>query len=251
MRTLPGYARQLSALAGLVMMLVAPGSAVAQVRDNYNPYYYSNQTYTYGMNLPQVPIPNGQDEVRSADGTTCRSSMAGNSAYLDVGAIGSQGYGGEFDQGTFYGRLIIPLGEKPNRVDCTKLYELEIRRLRHELELVRAGSGSMVPMVATPQSAASAPGSAPAATTAEKPLVPATKGTKKSNSEATKAGSWSNSGWSTEGWQERQNLGMKVAADRRATPIEKQKKPTPAKTPATTVAADTTSGWMPVVVVHQ
>jgi hypothetical protein len=38
-----------------------------------------------------------------------------------------------------YGRVVIPLGKRPRRVDCTSLYELEIERLRMELELMRMG----------------------------------------------------------------------------------------------------------------
>lgn len=113
------------------------------------PSGYSNQTYSYGLYLPQVPQPNGQDEIRAADGTTCRSSMASNNAYLDVGAIGGQGTDGQFDSGTVYGRVIVPLGFIPKRLDCSSLYGLEIERLRHELELLRSGiSGS--PMSAVP-----------------------------------------------------------------------------------------------------
>lgn len=114
-------------------------SSSAGYGNPYNPYSYSNVTYSSGLYLPQVPQPTGQDEVRAADGTTCRSSMASNDAYLDVGGLGGQSPDGQFNSGTLYGRLIVPLGGTPRRIDCTALYNLEITRLRNELEMVRSG----------------------------------------------------------------------------------------------------------------
>ncbi|MGD9783366.1 MAG: hypothetical protein AB7E80_03355 [Hyphomicrobiaceae bacterium] len=220
---------------------------------NSNPYFYSNQTYTYGMNLPQVPIPHGQDEVRSADGTTCRSSMSSNSAYLDVGAIGSQGYGGEFDQGTFYGRIIVPLGETPRRIDCTKLYELEIQRLRHELSLVRAGVGSMTPLAADGQPVTNAAVGAAPAVADEPPSKAAVKrrsdkAAAKSKSKTAGASSWANSGWGTSGWKERSNLGAPIDNAVPAAPRQRERRGA-----NTTVAADITraAGWEPVVVMYR
>lgn len=131
--------------AGLIAaasVMGIPSLANAQNFAN-NPYYYSNHTFSSGLYLPQVPMPSGQDEIRAADGTSCRSNAASNGAYLDVGAMGSQDGAGEVNNGTFYGRIIMPLGETPKRLDCTNLYNLEIQRLRHELELIRSGSGAM------------------------------------------------------------------------------------------------------------
>jgi hypothetical protein len=139
MWSLSRTARALTALAVIVVLLVLAPKAEAQYSGGSNPYYFNNQSYSYGLQLPQVPQPNGQDEIRAADGTTCRSSMASNNAYLDVGGIGGQGVDGSFDSGTVYGRMIIPLGGVPNRLDCSSLYNLEIERLKHELELTRAG----------------------------------------------------------------------------------------------------------------
>ncbi len=94
----------------------------------------------FGFNLPRPPIPNGFDEVRASDGTTCRSSIAGNGAYLDFGGIGSEDTpgGGSLTGVTVYGRVTVPLGEKPGRVDCSSLYQLELQRLQHELNLAKA-----------------------------------------------------------------------------------------------------------------
>ncbi len=140
MWSLPGNARALTPILALVALFVsAPGAQAQFSGGSNNPYYINNQSYSYGLQLPQVPQPNGQDEIRAADGTTCRSNAASNGAYLDVGGIAGQGIDGSFDSGTVYGRLIMPLGDIPKRLDCSALYGLEIERLKHELELVRAG----------------------------------------------------------------------------------------------------------------
>lgn len=37
-----------------------------------------------------------------------------------------------------YARVVIPLGTRPKRIDCSQIFELEIERLRKELELLDA-----------------------------------------------------------------------------------------------------------------
>jgi hypothetical protein len=112
----------------LAMLAAAPaGQAVAG--DVYN----LNQT---GFTLPGVTLPQGQDEVRAADGTTCRSSISGSGAYLDVGVVG----GRSASEGmSTYGRVVIPLGQRPTRLDCARLYALEIERLEMEIRLLKMG----------------------------------------------------------------------------------------------------------------
>lgn len=60
----------------------------------------------------------------------CRNSL-GSGTRFDVGTlVDDEGRGG------IYGRLIIPLGAKPQRFDCSKFFELEMRRQQLELELL-------------------------------------------------------------------------------------------------------------------
>lgn len=92
-----------------------------------------------GFSLPGVTLPSGTDEVRAADGTSCRSAVGGNGAYVDMGMITSAKNSSE--NGSYYGRLVVPLSKGPKRLDCTKLYELEVERLKLELELAKAGLG--------------------------------------------------------------------------------------------------------------
>lgn len=119
-------------LLGSVILLNAPAKAQSTQQ-----VFNSQQ---FGFNLPRPPIPNGFDEVRASDGTTCRSSIAGNGPYLDLGGIGSEDAqgGGNLSGATVYGRITIPLGEKPTRLDCAALYQLELQRLQHELNLAKA-----------------------------------------------------------------------------------------------------------------
>ena len=36
-----------------------------------------------------------------------------------------------------YARVTMPLGKRPKRIDCSRVYELEIERLREEVALLR------------------------------------------------------------------------------------------------------------------
>ena len=39
-----------------------------------------------------------------------------------------------------YARVTVPLGKQPKRIDCSRVYELEIERLREEVALLRMGA---------------------------------------------------------------------------------------------------------------
>lgn len=108
---------------------------------------------TNGVYLPPAPRgTGGEDSIETADGTRCRQSINSNGAYLDVGAAGTaasplddgtgQGnllvYSQERDRRALaYVRVTIPLGKRPERIDCSRIYEMEIARLQRELELMR------------------------------------------------------------------------------------------------------------------
>ena len=38
-----------------------------------------------------------------------------------------------------YARIIVPLGSSPKRLDCARLYDLEIARLKAEIEMLKVG----------------------------------------------------------------------------------------------------------------
>ena len=115
--------------------------AAAQVGDplNTQPIVVPNTSSSFnqqGFNLPTAPRANGQDIVRGAGGISCQSAIGSGGPSLDMGVIGTSDI---FDResAALYGRVTIPLGKRPKRVDCTRLYELEVSRLQMELEMMR------------------------------------------------------------------------------------------------------------------
>ncbi|MET0241791.1 MAG: hypothetical protein ABW184_18010 [Sphingobium sp.] len=107
---------------------------------------------TTGVFLPPAPTGSGgEDSIETSSGTRCRQSMNGNGAYVDVGMTGTAGSPTDANAGylyrdsrdkeaTAYVRMTIPLGKRPARIDCARLYELELDKLRREVELLRLGA---------------------------------------------------------------------------------------------------------------
>lgn len=173
--------RKTLAVTGGVLAALLTGQA-AQAQQNTN---------LSGFNLPGVTLPQGHDEVRAADGTSCRSAVSGNGAYMDLGVISgperlynsSRGvYEDQGDRTSLYGRVVVPLNSPRKRVDCTRLYELEVERLRVELELLKMGIGR------DPISTASTGGAAPASSDAQQAGQPAGDDP-----------NWADEGWSNDG----------------------------------------------------
>ena len=117
-----------------VFMMLVTFAATAQAQETST---IINQN-TVGFNLPGVTLPQGHDEVRAADGTTCRSAISGTGAYMDFGVIGNPEDNGTSSLSS-YGRVVIPLGRKAKRLDCSRLYDLEVQRLEMELRLMQMG----------------------------------------------------------------------------------------------------------------
>jgi hypothetical protein len=101
--------------------------------------------------LPYAPQGvGGEDAVESSTGTRCRSSMNSNGAYVDFGVTGVARLAGANQANSIfadsnrseaigYFRMIVPLGKKPERIDCSELYRLEIERLHAEIEQMKIG----------------------------------------------------------------------------------------------------------------
>ncbi len=112
-----------------------------------------------GISLPPAPQgPGGEDTIESSSGTRCRQSINSNKGYLDVGVAGSvrsevptgsRDPSSVFPNGVFvtindrdkealaYARVTVPLGQQPRRIDCSRIYELEIERLRQEIAVLK------------------------------------------------------------------------------------------------------------------
>jgi hypothetical protein len=102
-----------------------------------------------GFYLPPPPTgPGGEDRIETASGTRCSQSINSNGSYLDVGVAASSANGRDTYSTPFfsdrrgsealgYVRMTVPLGHRPARVDCTRVYELEIQRMKREIELLK------------------------------------------------------------------------------------------------------------------
>ena len=177
-----------------VCAIIFAGSLVEQ--DALAQDTFINQNIS-GFNLPGVTLPQGHDEVRAADGTTCRSAVSGDGAYLDLGVIGNPEQSNQDGSVAAYTRVVIPLGKKRGRIDCGRLYDLEVRRLEIELKLMELGlNRGIAPVSETEpvpidQKSATAQGESDNGKTSEENVKLA-----KAEEDA-----WASDGWSTDGLQ--------------------------------------------------
>lgn len=99
-----------------------------------------------GILLPPPPTgPGGEDSITTSQGVRCSQSINSSGGYLDFGVAG----GGGLTLGSTsisaqpttlgYARIVLPIGAPPNRLDCSRLYEMEIERLQREIELLTIG----------------------------------------------------------------------------------------------------------------
>jgi hypothetical protein len=148
--------------------------------------------------LPGVALSQGSDEVRAADGTSCRSSLGSDGAYVDMGMIGKKNQLNQNNDGSYYGRVVVPIGKASKRLDCSELYKLEVERLKLELELAKAGMGRQED-TSIDQTETSGVSTLKPFQSARTKQVEQQKMVKQSN-ENTKL-DWMNEGWSTDGRQ--------------------------------------------------
>jgi hypothetical protein len=88
--------------------------------------------------------PGGEDSITTSEGVRCSQSINSSGGYLDLGVAGgdlSTYYSTNPSSSTAigYARIIIPLGKRPRRIDCSQLYQLEIDRLKAEIEALKIG----------------------------------------------------------------------------------------------------------------
>ncbi|RWE80578.1 MAG: hypothetical protein EOS63_12405 [Mesorhizobium sp.] len=170
----------------LLPALAVVGRGLAEDILNLN----QNQT---GFSLPGVTLPQGQDEVHASDGTTCRSAVSGSGAYLDLGVIRGNNSSNQTNSDiATYGRVVIPIGRTPKRVDCGRLYELEVERLQLELKLLKMGLG------ADGQTTGSVPASPPQDAASQASAAQA--GAAQANGVQANVAQVKSAGWANEGW---------------------------------------------------
>ncbi len=112
------------------------------------------------LSIPGASIPSGYDRVYSSTGTSCESSQEPD-MYVQVGAVASQddkygsnssnNYNGNYDRDEFggYVQVVIPISDGRKRVDCSKLYALELQKLEAEILKLKLES-EMLGWEATP-----------------------------------------------------------------------------------------------------
>ena len=100
-----------------------------------------------GILLPSPPVgPGGEDTITTSEGVRCSQSINSSGGYIDFGVAGGD-LSSYADPGATpgaqstigYARLIIPLGKAPRRLDCSRLYDLEIARLKAEIAMLKVG----------------------------------------------------------------------------------------------------------------
>jgi len=116
---------------------------------------FSGNCYSEVIGFPSAPTNTSSigDEVRSRDGVLCKGSNSG--PMLDVGgSVSPRSNYYYFPNATSapnaesvlqgYVRVVIPLGDTTPKVDCNRLYELEIQRLQMELKILEQNKNSKV-----------------------------------------------------------------------------------------------------------
>ena len=109
---------------------------------------------TNGVYLPPAPTgPGGEDSIETSTGTRCRQSVNSSGSYVDFGVTGTTSsripqdrnqssflYSDQApNEATAYARVTIPIGKRPHRIDCSQVFELEVTRLKREIELLKLG----------------------------------------------------------------------------------------------------------------
>lgn len=119
----------------------------------------SGAAYGQALMPNTAPSATGGDEVRGRDGTTCRQGSYVGPTF-DTGIsympssqsaqsqlpfqLSAQSSAQQKGAGV-YARIVIPFGTQPNRIDCGRLYDLEVERLQNELaRLKETGSAGLV-----------------------------------------------------------------------------------------------------------
>ena len=100
-----------------------------------------------GVVLPNTSQAYNHDEVRTSSGLSCRQASGGPTT-IEFGVLARDdevdrdafdpAFGEAVTQtgGAVYARVVHALGA-PKRLDCSRIYELEVERLKAEIEMLR------------------------------------------------------------------------------------------------------------------
>ena len=96
-----------------------------------------------GLSLPSTPSSYNHDEIRTSSGLSCRQA-GGSATNFEVGIVATDEETTRYDssigaldqKSAVYARITHAFGA-PKRIDCYRVYELELERLQAEIELLR------------------------------------------------------------------------------------------------------------------
>lgn len=111
------------------------------------------QSSSLNLNLPATPGSYASDRIRTQDNVEC-SMAIGGSTNVEFGVVGLINQNGPFynNQGLYpegydpngvvkdvgvYAKITIPLNAPKQRLDCNKLYQLELERTRMEIQRLK------------------------------------------------------------------------------------------------------------------
>lgn len=117
------------------------------------PLYTWAQSSSVNLSLPSTPGSYASDRIRTADNVEC-SMAIGGSTNVEFGVVGVINQNGPFynNQGIYpegydpsglvkdvgvYAKITIPLNAPKQRLDCNKLYQLELERTRMEIQRLK------------------------------------------------------------------------------------------------------------------
>lgn len=97
--------------------------------------------------IPSISNPSGTDRIRTMDGSTCEQAVSTGKTF-QVGTYGAMGnedsdnyynnyYHQNQDEAGIYAAVTVQFGGE-DRVDCTRLYEYELRQRNRDEELANA-----------------------------------------------------------------------------------------------------------------
>ena len=107
---------------------------------------FSKVALATSLGMPSANVPSGYDRITTESGITCESTIASDT-YLQAGLMGvtqdnaystSKAYNHnnmrDRDELGAYVQVIVPIGEKRDRLNCKRFEQLEIERLKAEIE---------------------------------------------------------------------------------------------------------------------
>ena len=112
------------------------------------------QSSSLNLNLPSTPGSYASDRIRTSENVEC-SMAIGGSVNVEFGVVGVINQNGPFynNQGLYpegydpdgivkdvgvYAKITIPLNAPKSRLDCNRLYQLELERTRMEIQKLKA-----------------------------------------------------------------------------------------------------------------